>query len=107
MNVEHDRRPRREKLRRPHVQVSLDLTSIEEALHVAAIAVHAGADWLEAGTPLILAEGLGAVPALADRVPPLPVVAGPQTTGGGYLGVELIAPAGGSPRLVTGVGPPG
>ena len=46
MNVEHDRRPRREELRRPHVQVSLDLTSIEEALRVAAIAVRSGLDWL-------------------------------------------------------------
>jgi len=48
-------------LHEPHVQISLDLTSIDEALHVAAIALAAGVDWLEAGTPLILAEGLRGV----------------------------------------------
>jgi len=51
-------RRRADDLNRPHVQVSLDLTSIDAALHVAEIAVAAGVDWLEAGTPLILAEGL-------------------------------------------------
>ena len=51
----------------PIVQLSLDLTSIEEALHVAEIGVRAGVDWLEAGTPLILAEGLRAVQALHAR----------------------------------------
>jgi 3-hexulose-6-phosphate synthase/6-phospho-3-hexuloisomerase len=91
MNAEHGRRPRREELHRPHVQVSLDLTSIEEALRVAAIAVHAGVDWLEAGTPLILAEGLRAVRALHDRFPTVPVVADLKTMDGGYLEVEMMA----------------
>lgn len=45
-------------LHRPHVQVSLDLTTIDEALHLAKIAVEAGVDWLEVGTPLIISEGL-------------------------------------------------
>jgi len=40
------------------VQISLDLTNIDEALETAAMAMRAGVDWLEAGTPLILAEGL-------------------------------------------------
>ena len=56
----------------PIVQLSLDLTSIEEALHVAEIGVRAGVDWLEAGTPLILAEGLRAVQALHARFPTSP-----------------------------------
>ena len=43
---------------RPIVQISLDLTTIEEALETAELALRAGVDWLEAGTPLILAEGL-------------------------------------------------
>ena len=42
----------------PIIQISLDLTNIDEALEVARAAVRAGVDWLEAGTPLILAEGL-------------------------------------------------
>ena len=36
------------------VQISLDLTDIKEAIETARIAVEAGVDWLEAGTPLIL-----------------------------------------------------
>ena len=45
----------------PIVQISLDLTNIDEALETAAMALRAGVDWLEAGTPLILAEGLHGV----------------------------------------------
>ena len=39
------------------VQLSLDLTSTKEALSTAEMALRAGIDWLEAGTPLILAAG--------------------------------------------------
>ncbi len=46
---------------RPIVQISLDLTNIDEALETAAMALKAGVDWLEAGTPLLLAEGLHGV----------------------------------------------
>ena len=53
----------------PIVQLSLDLISLDEALATAAIAVEAGVDWLEAGTPLLLAEGLHAVEALHARSP--------------------------------------
>ena len=53
----------------PIVQVSLDLTNIDEALAFADVAVRAGVDWLEAGTPLILGEGLHAVRALHERRP--------------------------------------
>jgi 3-keto-L-gulonate-6-phosphate decarboxylase len=42
---------------KPIVQVSLDLTDINEALEMAHIAMRAGVDWLEAGTPFIIAEG--------------------------------------------------
>ncbi len=42
------------------VQISFDLTNIHEALETASLAIRAGVDWLEAGTPLILAEGLNA-----------------------------------------------
>ncbi len=54
---------------KPIVQVSLDLTDIDEALRTAHIAVQAGVDWLEAGTPLLLAEGLHGVRASACGVP--------------------------------------
>ena len=37
------------------VQISLDLVEIPEALKTAEMALRAGVDWLEAGTPLIIA----------------------------------------------------
>ncbi len=93
-------------LHEPHVQISLDLTSIDEALHVAAIALAAGVDWLEAGTPLILAEGLRGVRALRARFPTVPIVADLKTMDGGYLEVEMMVQAGASWCVVMGVAHP-
>jgi 3-hexulose-6-phosphate synthase len=76
------------------VQISLDLTNIEEALETARIAVEAGVDWLEAGTPLILAEGLHGVRALRAAFPNHPIVADLKTMDGGYLEAEMMARAG-------------
>lgn len=59
----------------PIVQISLDLTNLEEALATATLARRAGVDWLEAGTPLILAEGLHGVRALRARFPGVPIIA--------------------------------
>ncbi|HUU14002.1 MAG TPA: orotidine 5'-phosphate decarboxylase / HUMPS family protein [Terriglobia bacterium] len=81
-------------LQKPIVQISLDLTSIEEALDHARKAVRAGVDWLEAGTPLILAEGLRAVRALRAEFPRHPIVADLKTMDGGYLEAEMMAKAG-------------
>lgn len=79
---------------RPIVQISLDLTSIDEALDTAEIALRAGVDWLEAGTPLILAEGLHGVRALREKFPDTPIVADLKTMDGGYLEAEMMAKAG-------------
>lgn len=78
----------------PVVQISLDLTHIDEALETAAMALRAGVDWLEAGTPLILAEGLHCVRRLREQFPDTPVVADLKTMDGGYLEVEMMAKAG-------------
>src|SRR6516165_8933805 len=78
----------------PIVQISLDLTSKEEALETAALAIRAGVDWLEAGTPLILAEGLHGVRALREAFPEHPIVADLKTMDGGYLEAEMMAKAG-------------
>jgi 3-hexulose-6-phosphate synthase/6-phospho-3-hexuloisomerase len=78
----------------PIVQISLDLTSIDEALETAEIALRAGVDWLEAGTPLILAEGLHGVRRLSERFPGIPIVADLKTMDGGYLEAEMMARAG-------------
>ncbi|MEX0688172.1 MAG: orotidine 5'-phosphate decarboxylase / HUMPS family protein, partial [Pirellulales bacterium] len=79
---------------KPIVQISLDLTDIDEALVTAALALRAGVDWLEAGTPLILAEGLHGVRALRGAFPQVPIVADLKTMDGGYLEAEMMAKAG-------------
>ncbi|MDM4017891.1 orotidine 5'-phosphate decarboxylase / HUMPS family protein [Roseiconus lacunae] len=79
---------------KPIVQISLDLTNIDEALETAAIAMRAGVDWLEAGTPLILAEGLHGVRELRKAFPETPIVADLKTMDGGYLEAEMMAKAG-------------
>lgn len=79
---------------RPIVQISLDLINIDEALETAALAMRAGVDWLEAGTPLILAEGLHGVKQLSKAFPNTPIVADLKTMDGGYLEAEMMAKAG-------------
>jgi len=79
---------------KPIVQISLDLTDLKEAIQTAHIAVEAGIDWLEAGTPLILAEGLRCVRALRQEFPDHPIVADLKTMDGGYLEAEMMAKAG-------------
>jgi 3-hexulose-6-phosphate synthase/6-phospho-3-hexuloisomerase len=76
------------------VQISLDLLSIDEALATGEMALRAGVDWLEAGTPLIIAEGMHGVRALRARFPDTPVVADLKTMDGGYLEAEVMAKAG-------------
>lgn len=90
----------------PLVQVSLDVTTIAEALDLADIAVSAGVDWIEAGTPLILAEGLRSVEALRSRFPNHPIVADLKTMDGGYLEAEMMAKAGADFVVVMGVAHP-
>ncbi len=89
-------------LTHPIVQLSLDLTSIDEALDTAAIGVEAGVDWLEAGTPLLLGEGLHAVEKLRARFPKHPIVADLKTMDGGYLEAEMMAKAGADFVVVMG-----
>lgn len=76
------------------VQISLDLTNLDEALATAEQAMKVGIDWLEAGTPLILAEGLRAIRGLRERFPNTPIVADLKTMDGGYLEAEMMAKAG-------------
>src|ERR1700761_528926 len=76
------------------VQISLDLTSIPEALDTARLALRAGVDWLEAGTPLIIAEGMNGVRALRAEFPGVPIVADLKTMDGGWLEAEMMAKAG-------------
>lgn len=91
-----------QRLPHPIVQLSLDLTSLDEALETAAVGVDAGVDWLEAGTPLLLAEGLHAVEGLRKRFPDRPIVADLKTMDGGYLEAEMMAKAGADFVVVMG-----
>jgi len=86
----------------PIVQISLDLTTIDEALETAALAVDAGVDWLEAGTPLLLGEGLHAVTRLRESFSEHPIVADLKTMDGGYLEAEMMAGAGANIVVVMG-----
>jgi 3-hexulose-6-phosphate synthase/6-phospho-3-hexuloisomerase len=90
----------------PIVQVSLDVETLEEALNLAEVAVRAGVDWLEAGTPLILGEGLRAIRGLKARFPDRPLVADLKTMDGGFLEAEMMAKAGADLVVVMGVAHP-
>jgi 3-hexulose-6-phosphate synthase/6-phospho-3-hexuloisomerase len=84
------------------IQISLDVTTIDEALGLAQAAVAAGVDWLEAGTPLILAEGLHGVRALHKEFPGVPLVADLKTMDGAGLEAEMMFKAGAD--MVVGMG---
>ncbi|MCI0538190.1 MAG: orotidine 5'-phosphate decarboxylase [Verrucomicrobiales bacterium] len=87
---------------KPIVQLSLDLTELPEALATARIAIDAGVDWLEAGTPLIIAHGMNGVRALRAEYPDTPIVADLKTMDGGWLEAELMAKAGATHVVVMG-----
>ena len=76
------------------VQISLDVINIPEALETARLALSCGVDWLEAGTPLIIAEGMNGVRALRAEFPNVPIVADLKTMDGGWLEAEMMAKAG-------------
>src|SRR6185437_12794331 len=78
----------------PIVQISLDIISIPEALETAHLAMRSGVDWLEVGTPLIIAEGMNGVRALRAEFPEVPIVADLKTMDGGWLEAEIMAKAG-------------
>jgi len=76
------------------VQISLDFTSLPRALETARIAVRAGVDWLEAGTPLILSEGMNSIRSLRAEFPDVPIVADLKAMDGGWLEATMSAKAG-------------
>ena len=85
---------------KPIVQISLDIVEIPEALETAEMAMRAGVDWLEAGTPLIIDEGMNGVRELRNRFPDTPIVADLKTMDGGWLEAELMAKAGATQVVV-------
>ncbi len=79
----------------PILQVALDFMILDRALKAAEEAVQGGADWLEAGTPLIKSAGMQAVRELKRRFKK-PVVADLKTMDVGRVEVEMAAKSGAS-----------
>jgi len=84
------------------LQLALDFLDLERALRVADLAVPAGVDWIEAGTPLIKSEGLDAVRALRKRFPAKKIVADMKTADAGRVEMEAAAKAGADYAIVLG-----
>jgi len=59
----------------PIVQVAIDVLTMDDALRIGEAACRAGADWLEAGTPLITFEGVKSIGELARAFPEKPILA--------------------------------
>ena len=88
---------------KPILQVALDFLELARALKVAGEAVEGGADWLEAGTPLIKSVGLDCVRKLRTTFPRHTIVADMKTMDVGRIEVESAAKAGADIVAVLGV----
>jgi 3-hexulose-6-phosphate synthase/6-phospho-3-hexuloisomerase len=86
----------------PILQVALDFVDVERAMQLAEEAVAGGADWLEAGTPLIKSVGLDAVRKLKARFPEKTIVADMKVMDAGRIEVEYAAKAGAGVVTVLG-----
>src|SRR2546425_517163 len=87
----------------PVLQVALDHMHLKRALLAAKEAVDGGADWLEAGTPLVKSEGIEVVRQLKKSFPGKTIVADLKTMDTGAFEVEIAAKAGADVITVMGV----
>ncbi|MGA9087243.1 MAG: bifunctional hexulose-6-phosphate synthase/ribonuclease regulator [Methanoregula sp.] len=76
------------------LQVALDLLELKRAVQIAKEAISGGADWIEAGTPLIKSEGMQAIRALREQFPNTVLVADMKIADTGSMEVEMAAKAG-------------
>ncbi len=76
------------------LQVALDFVEFDRAMAVAKSAVAGGADYIEAGTPLIKSEGLDAVRKLRSAFPDKTIIADLKTMDAGRIEAECAAKAG-------------
>ncbi len=79
--------------KKPILQVALDLVELKRAIEIGREALEGGADWVEAGTPLIKSEGMNAVRELKKNLS-CPIVADMKTIDVGSLEVEMAAKSG-------------
>jgi len=87
---------------KPVLQVALDFLNLTRALKVAQAAAAGGADWLEAGTPLIKSEGLESVRQLRQRFPHHKIVADMKIMDTGRIEAESAFKAGANVVCVLG-----
>lgn len=74
--------------------MALDLLELDRSIQIAKEAVSGGADWIEAGTPLIKSEGMDAVREIKKALPGTKIVADMKTVDTGAMEVEMAAKAG-------------
>lgn len=79
---------------RPILQVALDEVELRRAVEIAREAIAGGADYVEAGTPLIKSEGMNAVRTLKKEFRDHVIVADMKTMDTGAAEVEMAAKAG-------------
>jgi 3-hexulose-6-phosphate synthase/6-phospho-3-hexuloisomerase len=76
------------------LQVALDLLNEHRALAIAKESQRGGADWLEAGTPLIKSEGMNIIRKLRETFPEKTIVADMKTIDTGAFETEMASKAG-------------
>ncbi|HET6428922.1 MAG TPA: 3-hexulose-6-phosphate synthase [Phycisphaerae bacterium] len=84
------------------LQVALDFLELSRALKVAEAAVAGGAEYIEAGTPLIKSEGLDAVRKLRAAFPDKTIIADMKTMDAGRIEAEAAGKAGADVMTVCG-----
>lgn len=84
------------------LQVALDMENLKRAVQIANEAVKGGADWVEAGTPLIKSEGMDAVRELRRAFPKKVIVADMKTVDVGRFETEMAAKSGADVLCVLG-----
>ena len=86
----------------PILQVALDLLETGRAIEIAREAIEGGAEWIEAGTPLIKSEGMDAVRKLRDSFPEKTIVADMKTQDTGAIEVEMASKSGADIIIILG-----
>ena len=85
------------------LQVALDLINLHRALAIAKAAWNGGADWIEAGTPLIKSEGMNVIRELREIFPKTTIVADLKTADTGAIETEIAAKAGADIVSILGI----
>ncbi len=88
------------------LQVALDFLELPRAMAVARAAVAGGAEYIEAGTPLIKSEGLDAVRELRAAFPGATIIADMKTMDAGRIETEAAAKAGANVVTVSATAAP-